>query len=161
MHAGAYVWFVSCYLFPLSDFSPTYSQSKRFWDNSRNARLCDNTLAHVQFHLFTLIRPSIILLGHSLESDLRALKLSHAHCVHTASLFHHPSGRPLKPELAWLTRERFGRIIQDRGPGWHNPEEDSPACIDELQAKVKNGAFTCSSRDKIADFAGLGPVRAR
>ncbi|KAI9432797.1 hypothetical protein H4582DRAFT_2083191 [Lactarius indigo] len=97
------------------------------------------TLADVQTHLRTLIDPSTILLGHSLESDLRALQLAHPRCVDTAILFHHPRGRPLKPGLAWLTRKWLGRTIQDRGPGGHNPEEDARACIDLLKAKIKNG----------------------
>ncbi|KAH9988749.1 hypothetical protein BJV77DRAFT_1145224 [Russula vinacea] len=74
------------------------------------------TLADVQAHLRTLITPSTILVGHSLESDLRALQLSHPRCIDTALIFHHPRGRPLKPGLAWLTRKWLGRTIQDRGP---------------------------------------------
>ncbi|KAH9061888.1 hypothetical protein EDB87DRAFT_383981 [Lactarius vividus] len=97
------------------------------------------TLADVQTHLCTLINPSTILLGHSLESDLRALQLAHPRCIDTALIFHHPRGRPLKPGLAWLTRKWLGRTIQDRGPGGHNPEEDARACIDLLKAKIKNG----------------------
>ncbi|KAI0293180.1 hypothetical protein B0F90DRAFT_1670908 [Multifurca ochricompacta] len=97
------------------------------------------TLADVQDYLRTLITPSTILLGHSLESDLRALQLSHPHCIDTALLFHHPRGRPLKPGLAWLTRRWLGRTIQDRGPGGHDPEEDARACVDLLKAKLKNG----------------------
>ena len=93
-------------------------------------------------HLLIPIQPSTILLGRSLEADLRALKLSHGRCIDPALLFHHPRSRPLKPGLAWLTRKPFGRIIQDRGPGGHNPEEDAPACMDKLKAKVNNGAFT-------------------
>ena len=97
------------------------------------------TLADVQTHVRTLIKPSMILLCHSLESDLRALKLSQPRCIDTALIFHHPRGRPLKPGLAWFTRKWLGRIIQDRGPGGHNPDEDARACMDLLKAKIKNG----------------------
>ena len=97
-------------------------------------------LADVQAHLQTLITPSTILVGHSLESDLRALQIAHPLCIDTALIFHHPRGRPLKPGLAWLTRKWLGRTIQDRGPGGHNPEEDARACVDLLKAKIKNGA---------------------
>ncbi|KAH9965648.1 hypothetical protein BJV74DRAFT_869879 [Russula compacta] len=97
------------------------------------------TLTDVQAHLRTLITPSTILLGHSLESDLRALQLAHPRCIDTALLFHHPRGRPLKPGLAWLTRKWLGRTIQDRGPGGHDPEEDAQACVDLLKAKIING----------------------
>jgi RNA exonuclease 1 len=98
------------------------------------------TLSEVQAYLRTIITPSTILLGHSLESDLRALQLAHPHCIDTALIFHHPRGRPLKPGLAWLTRRWLNRTIQDRGPGGHDPEEDARACIDLLKAKIKNGA---------------------
>jgi len=97
------------------------------------------TLVDVQAHLRTLLTPSTILLGHSLESDLHALQLAHPRCIDTALLFHHPRGRPLKPGLAWLARKWLGRTIQNRGPGGHDPEEDARACMDLLKAKIKNG----------------------
>lgn len=80
-----------------------------------------------------------ILLGHSLESDLKALKISHPRCIDTALLYHHPRGRPLKPGLAWLTKKWCGRAIQTRGEGGHDPEEDARACADLLTKKLANG----------------------
>jgi len=47
----------------------------------------------------------MILLGQSLESDLRALQLSYTWCINTVLIFHHPHGRLLKPGLAWLARK--------------------------------------------------------
>ncbi|KZP34383.1 ribonuclease H-like protein [Athelia psychrophila] len=84
--------------------------------------------------------PTPILLGHSLESDLRALKLCHPACIDTALTYHHPRGRPLKPGLAWLTRKWCGRVIQARGAGGHDPEEDARACVELLRKKLENGA---------------------
>ncbi|KAN0141735.1 hypothetical protein V8E53_000197 [Lactarius tabidus] len=99
--------------------------------------------------------------GHSLESDLNALKLSHARCIDTALIFHHPRGRPLKPGLAWLTRKWLGRVIQDRGPGGHNPEEDARACMDLLKAKIKNrpgyGEFRADFEPILARIARSHP----
>ena len=109
------------------------------------------SLADVQAHLRTLITPSTILLGHSLEHDLRALQLSHPRCIDTAVIFHHPGGPPLKPKLAWLTRRWLGRAIQDRGPGGHDPEEDARACIDLLKVKIKNGAHRSSRMKELID----------
>jgi RNA exonuclease 1 len=80
-----------------------------------------------------------ILLGHSLESDLKALKLCHPRCIDTALLYHHPRGRPLKPGLAWLTKKWCGREIQTRGEGGHDPEEDARACVDLVRRKVEGG----------------------
>jgi RNA exonuclease 1 len=101
------------------------------------------TFEEVQTHLLALfsVSPTPILLGHSLESDLKALKICHPRCIDTAVIFHHPRGRPLKPGLAWLTKKWCNREIQNRGEGGHDPEEDARACIDLLKKKVDNGVF--------------------
>ncbi|THU83469.1 ribonuclease H [Dendrothele bispora CBS 962.96] len=86
-----------------------------------------------------LAPPTPILLGHSLESDLKALKICHPFCIDTALLYHHPRGRPLKPGLAWLTKKWCNREIQTRGEGGHDPEEDARACLELLQKKLVEG----------------------
>ncbi|KAF7357922.1 Ribonuclease H [Mycena venus] len=114
------------------------------------------TLAQVQAHILRLLSPPAanpfsttdappapyltpILVGHSLESDLKALKLCHSKCIDTAVLYHHPRGRPLKPGLAWLTKKWCGREIQTGGEGGHDPEEDARACLELLQKKLEGG----------------------
>lgn len=99
------------------------------------------TFSQVQSHILTLLsaKPTPVLLGHSLESDLNALKICHPICIDTALIYHHPRGKPMKPGLAWLTKKWCGREIQNRGEGGHNPEEDARACIDLLKKKVENG----------------------
>ncbi|KAK7060527.1 hypothetical protein VNI00_001293 [Paramarasmius palmivorus] len=83
--------------------------------------------------------PTPILIGHSLESDLKALKICHPFCIDTAIIYHHPRGRPLKPGLAWLTKKWCNREIQTRGEGGHDPEEDARACLELLQKKLIEG----------------------
>ncbi|KAI0669119.1 hypothetical protein C8Q78DRAFT_1146802 [Trametes maxima] len=99
------------------------------------------TFEEVQSHILSVLSatPTPVLLGHSLESDLNALKICHPRCIDTAIIFHHPRGRPLKPGLAWLTKKWCGREIQNRGEGGHDPEEDARACLDLLKKKVENG----------------------
>lgn len=99
------------------------------------------SFATVQAHVLAVLSasPTPVLLGHSLESDLGALRLCHPRCIDTALAFHHPRGRPLKPGLAWLTKKWCGREIQNRGEGGHDPEEDARACVDLLRKKVENG----------------------
>jgi len=100
------------------------------------------TLGQVQQDMLALFEQhdtTPILLGHSLESDLRALKICHPRCIDTALLYHHPRGRPLKPGLAWLTRKWCGREIQTAGEGGHDPEEDARACAELLKLKMANG----------------------
>lgn len=101
------------------------------------------TFGEVQSHVLALlsVSPTPVLLGHSLESDLKALKICHPRCIDTAVTYHHPRGRPLKPGLAWLTKKWCGREIQNRGEGGHDPEEDARACLDLLKKKVDNGKF--------------------
>jgi RNA exonuclease 1 len=110
------------------------------------------TLSSVQHELLALLTPppttsststptpTPILLGHSLENDLRALKLIHPRCIDTALLFHHPRGRPLKPGLAWLVKKWCeGREVQNRGEGGHDSEEDARACVELVKRKCKGG----------------------
>ena len=45
---------------------------------------------------------------------------------------------------AWLTRQWLDRVIQDRGPRVHNPEEDARACMHRNTESVdycKNGVL--------------------
>ena len=92
-----------------------------------------------QVQAFLSETPTPVLAGHSLESDLKALKICHPRCIDTAVIYHHPRGRPLKPGLAWLTKKWCGREIQNRGEGGHDPEEDARACLDLVRKKVENG----------------------
>ncbi|KAH9837573.1 uncharacterized protein C8Q71DRAFT_753278 [Rhodofomes roseus] len=99
------------------------------------------TFEEVQTHILNILSatPTPVLLGHSLESDLKALKICHPLCIDTSVIYHHPRGRPFKPGLAWLTKKWCGREIQNRGEGGHDPEEDARACVDLLKKKLVNG----------------------
>ena len=103
------------------------------------ANVSTRLIPDVHDTLRELITPNTILLGHSLESDLRALHLAHGRCIDTSVIYHHPRGRPLKPGLAWLTKKWANREIQTGGESGHDPEEDARASIDLLKLKVKNG----------------------
>jgi RNA exonuclease 1 len=81
-----------------------------------------------------------ILLGHSLECDLAALKIRHPLCIDTALIFRHPRGPPYKPGLKWLTNKWLGREIQGAASG-HDSEEDATACVDLLKLKMANGVL--------------------
>lgn len=100
------------------------------------------TLATVQRDLVTgprpLFTPNTILLGHSLECDLTALKIRHPLCIDTAIIFKHPRGPPYKPGLKWLAQRWMHREIQSSSKG-HDPEEDAQTCVDLLKLKMANG----------------------
>ena len=77
-----------------------------------------------------------ILIGHSLESDLKALKLLHATVVDTSVVFPHKMGPPYKRALRMLAAELLLRIIQN-DVGGHDSAEDALACLDLMKMKVK------------------------
>ena len=100
------------------------------------------TLSSIQSVLVSsetpLITPYTILIGHSLECDLTALKIRHSLCIDTALIYKHPRGGPYKPALKWLAQKWLGREIQS-GEGGHDSAEDARTCVDLLKLKMANG----------------------
>ena len=60
-----------------------------------------------------LIAEETLLIGHSLENDLNALRLLHINAADTALMYPHPRGPPFKPALRVLTERYLGRKIQE------------------------------------------------
>lgn len=103
-----------------------------------------HTVASIQDALLKgpspIITPHTVLLGHSLECDLTALKIRHPLCVDTAIIYKHPRGPPYKPGLKWLAQKWMGKEIQG-GEHGHDSEEDARACVDLLKLKLANGKY--------------------
>lgn len=98
------------------------------------------TLADIQQKLLTIITPQTILIGHSLNSDFNALRLTHPFVIDTALLFPHPRGPPLKSSLKWLANKYLQREIQKgHGSTGHNSVEDARACLDLVKQKCEKG----------------------
>lgn len=72
-------------------------------------------LRDVQAVLLSMFHSKTILLGHSLESDLKALKLLHSVVVDTSVLYPHKMGPPKKRALKTLCIENLKKIIQENG----------------------------------------------
>ena len=97
------------------------------------------TLQDIQAKLKTLLTPTTILAGHSLDSDLKALKISFPFIVDTTLLYPHPKGAPQKSSLKWLSQKYLSREIQNRGPQGHDSIEDARACLDLVKQKCEKG----------------------
>jgi RNA exonuclease 1 len=97
------------------------------------------TLPDIQSKLLTLLTPGAVLLGHSLESDLNALKLTHPFIVDTALIYPHPRGPPLRSSLKFLTQKYLRREIQVSGEKGHNSVEDALAVLDLVKLKCEKG----------------------
>ncbi|XP_015250477.1 PREDICTED: RNA exonuclease 1 homolog isoform X1 [Cyprinodon variegatus] len=97
------------------------------------------TLRDVQAVLLSMFRAESILIGHSLESDLLALKLIHSSVVDTAIVFPHRLGLPYKRALKNLMADYLKRIIQDNVEG-HDSSEDASACMELMIWKIREDA---------------------
>ncbi|KAI4872301.1 hypothetical protein NFI96_027729 [Prochilodus magdalenae] len=96
-------------------------------------------LRDVQAVLLNMFSAESILVGHSLESDLLALKLLHSTVVDTSVVFPHRLGLPYKRALRNLMADYLKRIIQDSVEG-HDSSEDAAACMELMIWKIKEDA---------------------
>ncbi|CAG00737.1 unnamed protein product [Tetraodon nigroviridis] len=97
------------------------------------------SLRDVQAVLLSLFSAESILIGHSLESDLLALKLIHSSVVDTSFVFPHRLGLPYKRALRSLMADHLKRIIQDNVEG-HDSSEDAAACMELMVWKIREDA---------------------
>lgn len=96
------------------------------------------TLEDIQKKLLTILTPHAVLVGHSLNSDLNALKLTHPFIVDTTIIYPHPRGPPLKCSLKWLTQKYLGKEIQ-KGQSGHDSIEDARAVLELVRQKCEKG----------------------
>lgn len=94
------------------------------------------TLKEVQKDLLTFIFDDTILIGHSIENDLKALKLMHKTIIDTAVSFPHFYGLPYRRSLKSLTKTILKRDIQQHETG-HCSFEDSRATLELMLWKVR------------------------
>ncbi|KJH50431.1 exonuclease [Dictyocaulus viviparus] len=93
-------------------------------------------LYEAQNRLFEFVNERSILIGHSLESDLKAMRIRHERIVDTAVVFEHRHGFPYKRALRNLASEYLQKIIQEDDSG-HDSQEDSATCMSLMLLKVK------------------------
>lgn len=94
------------------------------------------TLQEVQKDLLKFIFEDTVLIGHSIENDLKALKLIHPSIIDTSIVFPHYYGLPYRRSLKSLTKSILKRDIQTADNG-HCSFEDSRACLELMLWKVR------------------------
>ncbi|KAL5105399.1 hypothetical protein TcWFU_002938 [Taenia crassiceps] len=92
-------------------------------------------ITDVQMELLQLWDEDTILIGHSLESDLTALKFIHSKVVDTSIVFPHRKGLPYKRALRTIVSEYLEQLIQNDEAG-HDSKEDAVACMRLMQKKA-------------------------
>lgn len=103
------------------------------------------TLRDIQERLLVLLHPRSILIGHSLESDTKAIRIAHPFIIDTSLVYPHPRGPPLKSSLKWLAQKYLSREIQKGGALGHNSIEDAKTCLDLVKQKCEKGKLWGSS----------------
>ncbi|CAH0596296.1 unnamed protein product [Chrysodeixis includens] len=94
------------------------------------------TLLEVQATLLTMFNSKTILIGHSLESDFKVLKLIHDTVIDTSVLYPHKMGPPYKRALRNLSSEYLKKIIQNSVDG-HDSAEDATVCMELIHYKLR------------------------
>jgi RNA exonuclease 1 len=87
------------------------------------------TLADVQRDLLDLFSDKTILVGHSLDSDMKALKIFHKTFIDTAELFPHRGGLPKKRALRTLVESILGERMHENAARGHDCKEDAIAAL--------------------------------
>lgn len=97
------------------------------------------SILQVQANILHLCNSKTILIGHSLESDMKALKIIHSTIIDTSVMFPHKFGLPHKRALRVLASEYLKKIIQN-DVGGHDSAEDALSCMELLIWRVKEDA---------------------
>ncbi|XP_028977895.1 RNA exonuclease 5 isoform X2 [Esox lucius] len=95
------------------------------------------TLRDVQLKLKKVLPQDAVLVGHSLENDLRALKLIHCHVIDTSLLYRKEFGQRFK--LKVLAHIVLKKEIQMEDRLGHDPTEDALASLELAQYFIRTG----------------------
>ncbi|KAJ1553480.1 RNA exonuclease 3, partial [Nowakowskiella sp. JEL0078] len=92
----------------------------------------------IQSEIRKIISEDTILVGHGLENDLKALRLTHEKIIDTAVIFPHPKSFPFKYSLRILAEKILKKTIQ-QGTKGHDSYEDAMTTLELLEVAVIQG----------------------
>ncbi|XP_065224759.1 RNA exonuclease 5 isoform X2 [Planococcus citri] len=98
-------------------------------------RNVDKRLEDVQNDIINLLPADAILVGHSLNIDLHALKIMHPYVIDTSVIYNISGERWRKPKLQTLAWE-FLKLQIQRGNKGHDSAEDSISSLKLVQLKL-------------------------
>jgi len=109
------------------------------------------TLADAQTKLLKHVGPRTILCGHSLENDLKALKIAHPFVIDTALLFPHLTGLPNKRSLSKIALDLLDNAKQllDRDSSGHCSIRDARCTWELVKRRLEWLASTAEGAYRI------------
>ncbi|XP_051877898.1 RNA exonuclease 5-like [Pristis pectinata] len=112
-------------------------------------------LKDVQAMLRKILPHDAVLVGHSLNNDLKALQMIHPNVIDTSLLFVRDLGRKFK--LKDLVKNILGREIQSNGMGGHDPSEDAGGALELAQYFINQGPVKIAELS-LENFQAKQPV---
>lgn len=98
------------------------------------------TVQDVQREIQDILPADAILVGQSLESDLKALKIMHPYIIDTSVIYNLTGIRTKKTSLRNLSKQFLGEVIQE-GTSGHDPTEDAAAALKLVQHKLTKDPY--------------------
>ncbi|KAM7533373.1 hypothetical protein Aperf_G00000126452 [Anoplocephala perfoliata] len=95
----------------------------------------ETRVADVQTEMSNLLPADAILVGHSIENDLKALRVFHPYIIDTSVIYNVSNNRIAKPKLRFLAQVYLGKAIQC-GKSGHSSSEDAKAALDLVRLKL-------------------------
>lgn len=94
-------------------------------------------LKDIQIRIKKILPPDAVLVGHSLNNDLKALQMIYPYVLDTSLLFVGDSGRKFKLKI--LVKNILGREIQSKEMSGHDPSEDAEGALQLAQYFINHG----------------------
>lgn len=96
------------------------------------------TIQDVQLFIQHNLPADCILVGHSLNSDLHAMRICHPYVIDTSVIYNMSSHRDIKPSLKALSKFYLSTQIQ-QGTNGHCSIEDAQSTMSLVQLKLRKG----------------------
>lgn len=118
---------------PITDYLTHYSGI-----SEETLKDVKKTFAEAQKDVLSLIRAETILVGHSLDNDLRKLEISHKRVVDTVTLYPHRNGGQSKNKLSWIAETFLGKNIHAPNSA-HDSTEDAEVALELVKYRLTVG----------------------
>lgn len=100
---------------------------------------CNTRLSDVQEQLSNILTADAILVGQSLENDLKCLQLYHPYIIDTSIIYNLSGSKDRKASLKVLTATFLGKSIQTCSIKGHCSKEDAHAALKLVHLKMQKG----------------------